>query len=114
MKKVPTAYSAVKSRNFAKENFGLTPMPNYTQNPYSDVQILSGHMTPENAEKYKEALIEAGFVLELRHWNNVPFYVHPDGAVILVGTDRQNTGRHIIDFHGAKKAKKVSNYCVYD
>lgn len=112
--KMPTTYSAAKTRNFAMKHFGLTAMKSYSSNPYSDVQRLSGHMTPENVEKYKAALIDAGFVCETRHWSNVPFYVHADGAVILVGTDRKNTGKHIIDFHGAKKAKPVSNFSVYD
>lgn len=114
MKKMPTTYSAVKCRNYAKTYFDLLLRPNYTQNAYSDVQILSGYMMREYVEKYKKALVDAGFVLELRNWNKVPFYVHPDGATILVGTDPANTGRHIIDFYGAKKAKKVSNYSVYD
>ena len=111
---MPTQHSAVKTRNFAKKHFGLIALATVSSNPYSDVQKLSGYMTSENAEKYKEALIEAGFVLELRHWNNVPFYTHADGAVILVGSDPRNTGKHFIEFYGDKKAKKMSNFCVYD
>lgn len=111
--KTPTTDSAVKCRNFAKKHFGLVALPNKATHVMLDTQVLSGHMSPVNTEKYKRHLIDAGFVLELRGPRKAPFYRHADGAVILVGTDRAGTGKHIIDFHGTKKAK-VSNYFVHD
>lgn len=108
MKKTPTTYSAVKSRNFAKTYFDLLIFNNHRSNPYSDVKILSGMMKADRAEKYRKHLIDAGFTLEQKPWSNVPHYQHADGAVIYIGATKDSDGLVTINFHGAKKAKKSS------
>lgn len=97
--------SATKTRNHMVKQYGLKPLRNYTNNPYSDVQTMEGLMSNDSGAQMVKDLVSQGYVktgrgksLDLRH---------PNGGHITVGTAAKGAKTYVT-IYGDKKAKPTT------